>query len=97
MRRVGRGHGLAAVAQPVAHELDLVALGDDLPLAEHAHVGPRAVRRGPPGNQHRLRVMRNHAGHEIDVGLAVGLAHEIGPGLGLGCLPRPGLRPRGRG
>jgi hypothetical protein len=42
-----------------------------------------------------LRVVWNHAGHEIDVGLAVGLPHEIGPGLGLCCLPRPGLLPRG--
>ena len=95
MGRVGCGHDLAAVTQPVAHELDLVALGDDLALAENAHVRPRTVRCRPAGNQDRLGVVRDHARHEIDVGLTVGLPYEIGPGFWLGCLPRPGLRPRG--
>ena len=35
------------------------------------------MRRRPAGDQHRLRVVRDHAGHELDVGVAVGLPHEI--------------------
>ena len=93
MRGVGRRHGLAAIAQPVAHQLDLVALADDHPLAQHADVRPRAVRPRPAGNQHRLGVVRNHAGHEVDVGLAVRLADEIGPRRRVLRSQRP-LRPR---
>jgi hypothetical protein len=44
-----------------------------------------------------LGVVWDHAGHEIDVGLAIGLPHEIGPGLGLCRLPRSGLLPCGPG
>ena len=38
--------------------------------------GARAVRRRPAGHDHRLRVMRNHAGHEVDVGVGVGKPAE---------------------
>ena len=57
---------------------------DDDALAEHADVGAGTMRPGPAGDQHRLRVMRDHAGHEVDVRLAVGLAHQIGPRFRLG-------------
>ena len=83
---VGVGHRLAAIAQPVAHRLDLVALADDHALAQHAEVGTGAVRRRPSGDQHRLGVVRDHAGHEVDVRFAVGLADEVGTCRGIGGL-----------
>jgi len=43
MRRVGSRHWLAAITQPVTHELYLVPLSDHLPLAQCAHVGTRTV------------------------------------------------------
>ena len=88
MGGVGGRHRLATIAKPVAHELDLVTLSDDLALAEGADVRARAVRSGPPSDEDRLRMMRNHAGHEVHIGSAVGLTDEVGTGLGLSGLAR---------
>ena len=54
-------HGLAVIAQPHLHQLDLVALSDDDALAEDATSDARAMRRRPAGHHDRLRVVRNHA------------------------------------
>ena len=56
--------------------------------AERAHIRPGAVRARPPGDQHRLRMVRDHAGHECHVGLVVRLAHQVGPGRWIGFLRR---------
>src|ERR1700754_1688119 len=85
---VGGRHRLATIAKPVAHELDLVTLSNDLTLAQGADVGARAVRSCPPGDEHRLRMMRNHAGHEVHIGSTVGLTDEVRTGLGLSGLTR---------
>src|SRR4030095_8283452 len=53
-----------------------VSLADNDPLAQNSDVGARPVRRRPPGYDDRLRVMRNHAGHEGDVGVAVRLINS---------------------
>ena len=75
---VASGTGLAAIAQPGLHRGDLVALADDDALAEDRDVLARAVRRRPAGHDHGLSVMRNHARHEFDVGVAVGQPPEPG-------------------
>ena len=88
-RRRRVGHGLAAIAQPGLHHRDLVALADDDALAEDRDVLARAVRRRPAGHDHGLRVMRNHARHEVHVGVGVGKRPSPG---GVAC--RPGRRGR---
>ena len=56
----------------------------------------RAVRRRPAGHDDRLRVMRNHAGHEIDVGVAVRQSAEPGR-RGVQTRRRCARAPRGCG
>ena len=77
----GVGHGPAPVAQPLLHRRDLVALPDDDPFAQDRDVLTGAVGRRPARHDDRLRVMRNHAGHELDVGVAVRKLPEAGRGL----------------
>ena len=36
------------------------------------------MRRGPTCHDDRLRMMRNHAGHEVDIGIAVRLIYAHG-------------------
>ena len=78
---VASGTALPAIAQPLLHHRDLVALPDDDALAQDRDVLAGAVRRRPARHDDRLRVMRNHAGHELDVGVAVRQLPEAGRGL----------------
>ena len=55
---------------------EIVALTDDDAFAENGHVLTRAVRRRPAGHHNRLCMMRNHAGHELDVRVAIRKAAE---------------------
>src|SRR5439155_17694524 len=64
------------VTQPLLHRSDFVSLADNDPLAQNTDVGARAVRGRPTCHDDRLRVMRNHAGHEGDVGVAVRLINS---------------------
>ena len=68
---VASGTGRPRSRSQGLHRRDLVALADDDPLAEDRDVRARAVRRRPAGHDHGLRVMRNHARHEVHVGVAV--------------------------
>ncbi len=79
---VCRRHELAAVAQPVAHELDFIALCDDHSLAEHLDIRPRRACRRPAAHEHGLRMVRDHTGHEVHIRLAVGLPYQLGACLG---------------
>ena len=77
---VASGTGLAPVAQPLLHRRDLVALPDDDPFAQDRDVLTGTVGRRPARHDDRLRVMRNHAGHELDVGVAVWQVVRFGAG-----------------
>ena len=61
-------NGLMPLPEPALHEGDLVALAYDDSLAQGAHGRTRSVRGRPAGDQHRLRVVADHAGHEVHVG-----------------------------
>src|SRR5437867_4312640 len=70
------GHGEAAVTQPLLHRSNFVSLADNDPLAQNSDVGARSVRGRPVGHEDRLRVMRNHAAHEGEVGVAIRLINS---------------------
>jgi hypothetical protein len=65
--RIGRGNVLAMFPQPALREHNLVILRDDDAFAQHAHRGARAVGRRPSGHLDGLRMMADHAGHEMHV------------------------------
>ena len=69
--RIGGRHILAVLPQPALGERDLVILRDDDALAQHSHRRAGTVRWRPPRHQDRLRVMADHARHEMHVGWRV--------------------------
>src|SRR3954464_9651556 len=80
-RRRRVGHRQAAFRHPLLHQRDLIALPDDVALAEDRDVLPRAVRSAPAGHHDRLRVVRDHPGHEINVGVGIGISAQGRRGL----------------
>ena len=68
----------AAVAQPSLHQVDLVALRADDPLAHRLHVGAGVVPRGEAAHEQRLGMVPDHSGHEADVALVVVAQHLFG-------------------
>ena len=75
------GHGLAPVAQPRLHDVDLVLLPVDDAGAERPDGGAGAVFRGEAGHDQGLGVVADHAGHEVDVGGVVAGQGAVGAGL----------------
>ena len=67
----GVGHRQTSVSQPLLHRSDFIGLADNDPFAQNRNVGARTVRGRPAGHDDGLRVMRNHARHEGDVGIAL--------------------------
>src|SRR6266851_2915815 len=91
---------LVPVPQPALHEDDLVTLADNDALAEGAHGPIRAMRGRPPGDQHGLRMVVDHAGHELRVRRGITGATAIDPGLcrrGGGVAPVAGRKLPGEG
>ena len=75
--RVGLGHRLISVLQPRLHQPDLGRLSERDASAEDLERLARAVRRGPTGHLHGLRVVGDHAGHEGDVRGGVRAANAV--------------------
>ena len=71
------GNLLAARLQPLAHHLHLVLLRDVDPQRQLAHIVGRGARRHQRDHLHRLRVVADHALHELDVGAGVLHLREI--------------------
>ena len=80
------GRRQAAIAQPLLHRPDFVGLADNNPFAQDGDILARAMRRSPACHDDRLRVMRNHASHEVNVSVTIGLRDSHGPLLGRGLV-----------
>ena len=75
--RVRLGHRLIPILQPLAHQTDLRRLRHrDAPAKDLERLA-RAVRLGPLGHLHGLRVVADHARHELDVGGGVRATNAV--------------------
>ena len=81
-RGLASGTGWRRSREPRLHRRDLVLLRVDDPLGEPEHDGARAMGRRPARHHDRLRMVADHVGHEIDVGLGVRIAGAVGSCLG---------------
>src|SRR4029077_2970466 len=73
--------GLIPVLEPVLHQPDLGRLPQRDSPAENLERLARAVRWCPPSHLHRLRVVADHPGHELDVSRGIRAANAVDPGL----------------
>jgi hypothetical protein len=64
-------HLLAPLAEPPLHDLDLLGLRHVDPPGEELNVGPGRATRNEARHHDRLRVMRYHSLHEVDISLAM--------------------------
>ena len=80
--RIGFGHRLVPVAQPVLHQGDLVALRVDEPARERADRRARAVAFRPPRHGDRLGVMADHSRDEMNISRRVGTTRAVRTGAG---------------
>ena len=82
MKCVERAHLLSARAEPALHHVDLVLLRHVDPQRELLHVLGRGSRRHERGHLDRLRVVADHALHELDVGVDVLDVRQVGRRIG---------------
>ena len=83
---IGVRHGFVPRGEPAREQGDFVFLTGDDALAQRAHGRGRTVCRRPPRDQEGLRVMVDHARHEVHVRgrvvTARAIAHRRWKGLG---------------
>lgn len=63
------GYRLRAIAEPLLHQRDFILLRIDDAGRKPLHRGRSAVLRRKPRHDERLRMMHNHIGHEVHIGL----------------------------
>ncbi len=87
---VHHGNSLAALAQPGLHEADFVGLRDADPLAELLHILAAAVFAQQIDHLHCLRMVVDHALHEIGIGLTDRRSGDFDGGCGKNLAGRAG-------
>jgi hypothetical protein len=77
-RRIGIGHRQVSGGEPPLHSRNLILLRVDDALGQALNRGTGSMRRRPPRHFDCLGVVRDHVGHEVDVGRGIGAPNAVG-------------------